>query len=180
MIMFVLNGSCKEAIGLKLEQTSVKRLGSCPNATWTSNIGPSARKAQAAFNAHLWFSEGFYFRVDQDERHVRLDFNRIAGDTKNAWAVLDLCHVDHAKLNGHADLLSGEADAICAIHCLQHVLRKSPNPGVNFLDPPSFGAQSGMAVFNNFQDHDATCYITAQSPACSTFNTVVISSPRAG
>ena len=156
MIMFVLNGSREEATGLKLQHTSVQRLGSHPNAIRTSNIGPNARKAQAPFNAGLRFSEGFYFRVDQDERHVSLDFNRISGDSKNAWSVLDPCHVNHAKLNGHADLLGGETDALCVMHRLQHVVRKGPNSGVDFLDPPSLGAQGGMAILDNFQDHDVT------------------------
>ncbi len=163
MIMFMLNGARKETISLKLKNTSVQCLGSYPNAARTSHVGPNARKAQAAFNAALRFSEGFYFRVDQNQRHACLDFNRIAADTKNAWAILDLCHVDHAKLNGHADLLGGEADTIRAMHCLQHVLRQGPNSGVNFIDPPSLGAQGGVAILDDFQDHDGTRYITVQA-----------------
>ena len=85
-----------------------------------------------------------------------LDVDGVSSDPQSAWAVLDARDIDHANLHGHADLLGGETDAVRVVHRLQHVLSKCPDPGVDFFNPSSLGAQSGMTVLDNFQNHEVT------------------------
>ena len=131
----------------------VQRLRPYPHGTRTGNVGSSARKAQAAFDAGLRFAEGFDFGIDQDKGHMGSDLNRIASDAKNARPVFDLSDVDNAELNGHANLLGRQTDSVRVVHRFQHILNECTDPGVYFVDPFSLGPQRGMAVLHDFKKH---------------------------
>jgi len=167
MIMLVLNGTGEEAVGLEFYHLDIERLSPDPNGTRPGYVTASPRKAQAAFNADLMLPERLYFRVYQDEGHVGFDFDRVAADAKSARPVLDVRDIDYAKLDGHANLLGGETDAIGFIHRLQHVFDKRTDPGIDSVDSPSLGPQGGMAVLDDFQDHVLT-YITPRGAVRST------------
>ena len=177
MIVFMLNGASQEPIGLELQNSFVQRLRPYPHGTRTGNVGSSARKAQAAFDAGLRFAESFDFRIDQDKGHMGSDLNRIASDAKNAWPVFDLSDVDNAELNGHANLLGRQTDSVRVVHRFQHVLNECTDPGVYFVDPFSLGPQRGMAVLHDFKNHGVHLRREA-SP--DQLQRVAISFPQAG
>ncbi len=153
VIVFMLNGASQEPIGLEFQNSFVQRLRPDPHGTRTGNVGSSARKAQAAFDAGLRFAESFDFGIDQDKGHMGSDLNRIASDAKNARPVFDLSDVDNAELNGHANLLGRQTDSVRVVHRFQHILNECTDPGVYFVDPFSLGPQRGMAVLHDLKNH---------------------------
>ena len=78
---------------------------------------------------------------------------RVATVQAEGEAGIALAQVDHAKLQGEADLLGGEADALRFLHRFHHVVGELVQRGIEDRDRPALLAQDGIAKLNNSQGH---------------------------
>jgi len=133
----------------------------------TDDIGAELRKAEAAFDAFLFFLTALKNGIEQDERHMFLEFCELSINEHFAGAILHTAHIDDRQLDGHSDLLRGKANAVGGTHCFKHVVREFAGGGVHRGDVSAFCAEHGVSVFDDFEDHEARAYGGGDAAAAS-------------
>lgn len=150
----MLDGTGEEPGGFEGDGLVFLVGGTDTDAGGAGDLGRDAREAQAAFDAGVGFAEEFDFGVDEDHGHVVVGRNFLAVHPHLAGAIGDVADVEDAELNGASDLLGGEADAIGFVHGFDHVGSQSEDFLINGGDAAAFCAEAGVAVLDDFEEHD--------------------------
>jgi len=149
VIGFVLDGSGEQAATVELELCPFLVESLDRNLAGAGNIGVEFGKAQAAFRAGNGLAGGGEFGIQQNERHERGDIGWFSIDGEAGGPVGDLSHVDHGELEGHSDLLGGEADSPGIVHGFEHVPDEISGLIGDLFDEVSLLAEGGVAVIED-------------------------------
>lgn len=151
----MLQGPGEEAVGFDGQGGAVE-LGERGNDIGRpADFGADAADREAALDGEFTGLAEFEFRIDEDERHDRLEGDLLAIDAEVGDAFRVVGDINDGEAEGDSDLRGGEADALGSHHCFEHMVDQLGDFGGHFGDRPAALAEDRVAVLDDIEDHGA-------------------------
>lgn len=153
VIDLVLDAAGEEAVADEVVGDAVLILVGDLDFVGAGDIAADVGEGKAALLIGVLFRrEGFDHGVGDDHGHEEFA-GRVGAVEFPVEVEVGEAEIDHAELEGLADLLSGEADALGVVHGLDHVKTELLKREIEGSDRCSLLAEDGLIEVNNGEDH---------------------------
>ena len=152
VIDLVLRGAREQSCAVKNQFLAVEAGGANGHLFRTADLGVDVGDAQATFRGDLLAFGLAELGIKQDQRHGRVDVERLAID-KQLRGPLGGGDIDDGEHQRVADLLRGQANSVLGVHGLNHVGGEFTDLRRDAFDALALLAQHRMTVFGDFQNH---------------------------